>query len=134
MILRPCKKCLVRTVCKAACPQIRRRKKIFEDIETIVSILGVIGLFLMFFMLIAFNNFSKETMASFGNIIMYIIGSCLISGMTIILYTGPKRKEAVNKFPELAKGTLSDTKWPPQPRCKPKITPPPPPKKRYITH
>ena len=134
MILRPCKKCLVRTVCETPCPQIRRRKKIFEDIETVIAIGGVAGMFVIFFALIMFNTFSKDMAELFGDVALCIVGFCLIGMNTILFYMGPKRKEAVNKFPELAKGTLSDTKWPPQPRCKPKITPPPPPKKRYITH
>ncbi len=127
MILRPCKKCLVKTVCEDPCPQIRRRKRYCDQIELFSSVSALSGFFILMLALAIFKNSQFDEYLNF--IAMLIVSYMLLAGIFGVCWMKILVNKAVQKFEELGRTRVPPVGVPPSPGFK---APPPPPPKRYV--
>jgi len=126
MIMSPCSKCLVKPVCEDPCPQIKRRKRFFDQLETYLMGSGVMSFFGIFTLLMFKDTYPG--IISLGGLLM--IGMMSIFILEII-YIRTVINKSTRKFPELERTTRPPPGFPPPRSMKPP-PPPPPPLKRYL--
>ena len=125
LISRPCKKCIVRAICKEACHKIRKRAKVFDNINTFFAI-SIPFAYLTTFAIILYTDERPNHLL--GYIVTCLLLYVMIAAFTSNFYIKMQIKKANYKFREnLLTGRSIYVNLRP-------IKPPPPPKppaKRY---
>jgi len=133
MIQRPCKKCLVQTVCNQACGQIRERARIFDHIEVILSITSIVAIMIVSTMPL-FVDDKTNNLASViaSGMVLYFI----LSFVVMICYLKPQRSKVYHRFNEHFPSGQPMIRLRPNssPNGQGPQSPPQPPPRRYLTH
>lgn len=125
MIMRPCLKCLVKPVCEDPCPQIRRRKRFFDQLELYLMVSGAMSFFGIFTLLM-FKDTYPGIIPLGGLLMTWMMGIFFFE----IIYLRTVINNSTRKFPELGRTIRPPPGFPPRPTKPP--PPPPPPFRRYI--
>ena len=127
LILKPCKKCIVRPICNEACGKIRKRAKFFNNINTFIAF-STPFLYLTMFGIILYTD--KRPAPLIGFIVTFILIYIMLSSLIVPVFVRKQIKKANNKFGEnlvtgrsmIVTSNIRPIKGPP---------PPKPPPKRY---
>ncbi len=137
MILRPCNKCLVKTVCQESCPQIKSRIAFFIQLETITLVSSIVAFVLAFMVVLIKVEGQAVLWSGIAGIFLVLY---MILGFTLeAIYIRPTISNSQSKFPDL-RNTYHGLPprvppFPPPPRIPGSPPPPPiPPPPRYIKH
>ena len=100
MILKPCTKCLVKTVCESPCPRVKKRKRFFDKLGVFIMTSGVCVFISLFFVL--YLHSSEEPTNEWVGIIgiyllLYLIFGLLFETIFVRIFI----RKAIDRFPEL---------------------------------